>query len=152
MHVCFRRCMNGAVKQGISVSMQDALQGSWSHLGIADHKTCLSNSSLTPILKIAAWAKHIQPAISALFPTGYNLSRGELCFLTPIHHSWSFLSLLCEVSPHPLRSHSTAAALLYNRATARAIKGRRGKVAQLTLLIPRSQSSAVLFKSLHCWS
>ena len=94
---------------------------------------------------------HTQPGTSALFFTWKHLFN----FILPVHHSWSFqpvLNILWSESPVPLRSHSTAAALLYSRPTARAIIGRRGRVAQLTRLIPRSQSSAVLFKSLPCRS
>lgn len=39
------------------------------------------------------------------------------------------------------RSHSTAAALLHGGSTSAAIIGRRGRVAQLTVLIPEVHSS-----------
>lgn len=64
-----------------------------------------------------------------------------------MHLSWSGLIILCD-----LRSHSTAAALLHGGSTSGAIIGRRAWVAQLTMLIPGSQSPAALFKSLPCRS
>lgn len=60
-----------------------------------------------------------------------------------MHLSWSVLIILCGC-----RSHSTAAALLHGGSTSGAIIGRRGRVAQLTTLIPGIHSSAALFLSL----
>lgn len=75
----------------------------------------------------------------------------KVCFLPPMHHSWSFpsvLIILWRESPAPHRSHSTAAALLHSRSTAKAIIGRRGKVAQLTMLIPGAR--ALQYYLSHC--
>lgn len=116
----------------------------------------VSPTRLTSALKCGTWAWHTHARACAR-THAYTLEPGKrvvlhrkitICFPTLVHHSWSFQSaliILWSDSPAPLRSHSTAAALLYSRPIARAIIGRRGRVAQLTRLIPRSQCSAVPF-------
>ena len=134
--------------------MQGALLGSCTAMVTSWlwHVRLLSPTPLTSS-ECAAWTWHTH-----LTRRKYAIlqwKRPILSFLTPVHHSWSFKSVLIILwseSPATLRSHSTAAALLFGRPTARAIIGRRGRVAQLTVLIPRSQSSAVLFKSIACGS